>query len=492
MKPKKYIIGFFLTAFILLGAAALTVFHVDPFMHYHKPHTESYYYTLDLENQRNVNDGISRHFDYDALITGTSMIENFNTTEFDEIFGVNSIKLPYAGGSYKEINDSLETALKSNPQLKTIVRGLDTVFFFYDADAMRTDLGDFPDYLYDINPFNDVEYLLNKEILFHSVYPMIEESKAEGFTPGITTFTDYNRWQDLHTYGKNTVCPDGVGKIVPAAPKNEPLSEDTKKIIYDNITQNVTSLADSYPDVDFYYFFTPYSIVWWAGDVASGSISDWLNAEQYIIELILEQDNIKLFSFNNRADIVADLNNYQDNMHYAEWVNSLILKWMHDGQYRLTKDNYLDYLEEERKFYTNFDYDSLNTQADYESDYFAAALLNEELNGAVPVALTEYKAESENDAVKFSIDDIDSHRYLCFYGAGNAADLSPTVSVYDAQDELVSQLTVEAGKLDGSKHQFVLNLPKLTGAVTIVFTGGSVDKAESADGSYAFSDIMLY
>ena len=170
MKPKKYIIGFFLTAFILLGAAALTVFHVDPFMHYHKPHTDSYYYTLDLENQRNVNDGISRHFDYDALITGTSMIENFNTTEFDEIFGVNSIKLPYAGGSYKEINDSLETALKSNPQLKTIVRGLDTVFFFYDADAMRTDLGDFPDYLYDSNPFNDVEYLLNKEILFHSVY----------------------------------------------------------------------------------------------------------------------------------------------------------------------------------------------------------------------------------------------------------------------------------------------------------------------------------
>ena len=102
MKPKKYIIGFFLTAFILLGAAALTVFHVDPFMHYHKPHTDSYYYTLDLENQRNVNDGISRHFDYDALITGTSMIENFNTTEFDEIFGVNSIKLPYAGGSMQK------------------------------------------------------------------------------------------------------------------------------------------------------------------------------------------------------------------------------------------------------------------------------------------------------------------------------------------------------------------------------------------------------
>ncbi len=493
MNSKKYIVGFFLSAIALIGAAALTVYHVDPYIHYHKPHTESYFYTLGLENQRNVNYGICRHLDYDALITGTSMIENFNTTEFDEIFGVNSIKVPFAGGTYKEINDCLKVALKSNPELKTVVRGLDIVFFLYDADAMRTDLGEYPLYLYDDNPFNDVEYLFNKEILFHTVYPMIEESKGEVFTPGMTSFTDYNRWQDLHSYGKNTVCPEGLGHVVPVV-EEEPLSESTKKMIYDNVTQNITSLTDSYPDVDFYYFFTPYSIAWWSGSVGSGSFSDWLNAEQYIIELMLEHENIKLFSFSTRADILADLNNFQDNMHYAEWVNSLMLKWMHEGKYRLTVDNYLDYLEDECEYYINFDYDSIAEQEDYESDYYAAALLNEELTGASPVTLSEPETLEAKPGCEISIglDDIGGHRYLCFSGSGCCAGAAPSVRVYDAQGELVSELTVDLEKLDGEKHQFVLNLPKLDGAVTVVFSGGTLDNTVDTENTYIFSDIMLY
>ena len=50
---------------------------------------------------------------------------------------------------------------------------------------------------------------------------------------------------------------------------------------------------------------------------------------------------------------------------------------MHDGEYLLTKDNYQEYIENEREFYRNFDYDSLNNQTDYEDDFYAAELLNE-------------------------------------------------------------------------------------------------------------------
>lgn len=45
------------------------------------------------------------------------------------LFGTNSIKLPYFGGSYKEINDSLRTAFKYNSDIKTIIRGLDMSCF---------------------------------------------------------------------------------------------------------------------------------------------------------------------------------------------------------------------------------------------------------------------------------------------------------------------------------------------------------------------------
>lgn len=58
------------------------------------------------------------------------MTENFKTSEMNEIFGVNSIKVPYSGATYKELNDNLIIALENNPNLKTIVRCLDYVRIF--------------------------------------------------------------------------------------------------------------------------------------------------------------------------------------------------------------------------------------------------------------------------------------------------------------------------------------------------------------------------
>ena len=88
---------------LLMGMGAVTAV-IDPYFHYHKP-LERYQYVI--ENQRYQNNGIVKHFDYDAVITGTSMSENFKTSEMNEIFGVNAVKVPFSGSSYREINDNL-------------------------------------------------------------------------------------------------------------------------------------------------------------------------------------------------------------------------------------------------------------------------------------------------------------------------------------------------------------------------------------------------
>ena len=96
----------------ILSGMGFLVYQVDPYIHYHAPHVDRYFYSLD--NQRSQNDGISKHFEYDAMITGTSMTENFRTSEMDEIFGCHSIKVPFSGGSFKEINDNVTKALEAN------------------------------------------------------------------------------------------------------------------------------------------------------------------------------------------------------------------------------------------------------------------------------------------------------------------------------------------------------------------------------------------
>ena len=41
------------------------------------------------------------------------------------------------------------------------------------------------------------------------------------------------------------------------------LNDEEKEIIKKNIELNVTNVADEYPDVEFYYFYSPYSVVSW-------------------------------------------------------------------------------------------------------------------------------------------------------------------------------------------------------------------------------------
>ena len=142
-------------------------------------------------------------------------------------------------------------------------------------------------------------------------------------------------------------------------------------------------ISDQYPDVDFYYFFSPYSIAWWNSITNEGTLYRQLEAEQYIIELILEHPNIHLYSFNNDTALTTDLNNYKDTIHYGEWVNSAMLRWMHDGVGLLTKENYQDYLKAERAFYANIteeDITRLNAQPDYADDKTAEYLMEHKVS----------------------------------------------------------------------------------------------------------------
>ena len=84
---------------------ALITVYIDPLFHYHKP-LQGYEYPLD--NERYQNDGITRNFEYDSIITGTSMVENFKTSEANQIFGADFIKVPFWGSRYKETNDNLD------------------------------------------------------------------------------------------------------------------------------------------------------------------------------------------------------------------------------------------------------------------------------------------------------------------------------------------------------------------------------------------------
>lgn len=314
MNYKKFI-HIFLTLFVgAIVFAIATSVYIDPFFHYGKPNPKFFY---KLKQQRYQNDGILRHFEYDAIITGTSMTENFKASELDGIFDVKSIKVSYSGGSFKEINDAISVAYRTGHNVKVVIRALDYYKIMDDKDAMRNDLGSYPTYLYNDNIFDDVKYILNKDVLIRHSIPKIV-SAMKGQKGGITDFDTYSNWNKSCKFGREHVLEEPF-KEMKVTQVAELTDSEIKRTVA-NIEQNVIALAKANSETMFYYFFPPYSVAWWGKQMENGEIGKWLAAEKMAIEMMLECPNIKIFSFNLMTDIGTNFDNYKDSTHYGEWI----------------------------------------------------------------------------------------------------------------------------------------------------------------------------
>lgn len=89
---KRWLAVFGAFSGVCLAAIAALVIYVDPFFQYHKP-LPGFPYVLD--NQLTQNPGIAKNMDYDSIILGSSMVVQFNTQWFEDILGLQTMKLPY-------------------------------------------------------------------------------------------------------------------------------------------------------------------------------------------------------------------------------------------------------------------------------------------------------------------------------------------------------------------------------------------------------------
>lgn len=351
MSFKKWVVCFvslFAAALVLLGSVTVVI---DPFFHYHAPLPFLQY---DIFYQRYQNDGIVKHFYYDAVITGNSLCENFKSSELDALFGTNSVKVPFSGASCKELDQNNRAAIKANGDIRLIVMDIDCDNLISDKDMMSYDADDYPSFLYDSNPLNDVKYLFNKSI-FKTSLDTVSYTLAGNRT---TSFDDYSFWDTPgQPYGRDIILatysrPGATGEVLH-------MTAADAELVTGNISQNILETARANPQIEFYLFFPPVSVFYWDKQQRLGTLERQLEAHQLAVELMLECGNIHLFSFMDEFDLVTDFDRYKDYIHYDSRVNSWMLECMASDTHRLTRDNYSDYFARIYGFYTAYDYDAL-------------------------------------------------------------------------------------------------------------------------------------
>lgn len=348
---KRWFTGCILIYITAVFLIFLMVWIFDPYFHFHKPFS---FVSYRLYDERYTNDGISRHFDYDTILTGTSMAQNFKTSEADALFGVKSVKETFSGAGYRELSENLERALRRRTDLTTVIWTMDFNALIREKDYDSYD--NYPAYLYDDNPWNDVSYVFNKTVWYHCVLPNILKTLTG---QPRTTFDEYASWNKQTGYEYIMASYDRWEEKAEMIPG---LSDDEREMVSENVRQNFVNLANQYPDTTFYIFYTPYSICWWDFMNQEGMMQMQFDAELIATELLLQCPNVRLYNFNDKYDVITDLDNYRDKEHYSAEINSRILEWIAAGDGLVTKENYRERYELEKQYYLNYDYEGIFLQ----------------------------------------------------------------------------------------------------------------------------------
>lgn len=343
---KKFCIAFICITLCVLVAAASFVYAVDPFNVY-RADEDMTKIIYQMPYYQNI--GIAKHTKYDTLITGTSMTQNFRGFWFNEKFGCNAIRLSFDGGVVSDFEALLRTAAENNKELKTVYFGLDN--YLITADSKLNDINErIPEYQLDGNPFTNVKYLLNKDVIFNYIPTYFSYKNYEGYN-----FYEMHAWDTSDSnYSKERVL-NGYS----IAEKTEMLPADSFKSNCDELLKVVNGIIKDNPKVQFVLFAPPYSILYWHNLIQTGKLEATFYALDYVYSELLKNENVRLFYFQNSFEKITDLDGYKDENHYGTEYNKYMLDCFADGNMEITADNYKSVLSEMKSFAEGYNYDLL-------------------------------------------------------------------------------------------------------------------------------------
>lgn len=338
-KVKQQLSILIITSLVCILLICSVVVVIDPFFVYHKP-LDGWYYTID--NQLEQNPGIARHFDYDSLMLGSSMTTNFDTLLFDEALGTNMIKLSYNAAHPEDIRRIMDIVTEEKDSVSHIFLCIDITNYMYTPGTLSYT---YPEHLYDKNPFNDLKYLLNKDVLLTYV---LKSYLGKESTP---VNEMYWHWKDM-TYDARHVLSNYT------APETKtPSGRYTLENLEENLKSCILPYIESMPDTEFHIFFPPYSMLYWHSSLATKDVDTKIDGMIYTTEFFSGYANVDIHYFQNEEEWICDLNNYTDTTHFSKGVTDEITRKLCNGENVVTKENYADTLEQFREFVKSFDYE---------------------------------------------------------------------------------------------------------------------------------------
>jgi len=155
-----------------------------------------------------------------------------------------------------------------------------------------------------------------------------------------------NYWEDKFTFSKERTLEyfSAVrsGKAEAMQNTNTEIEVlDPENVSTTNLDKNALELVKNNPDINFYIFFPPYSILYFV-DLYEKDINlfkaEFKLKEELMCNMV-EYDNAKVFDFQHLDSITHNLDNYKDLSHFSSSTNKFIIDSLKVGEVELNQDS---------------------------------------------------------------------------------------------------------------------------------------------------------
>ncbi len=321
----------------LLAAVMLVVYLVDPFYQYHAPFFGLPAVLYDRDHQVV---GTIRSFEYDSVLLGSSVAENFNTDYLKEQYDCDTLKVIRASGSVADLLYYMDM-VHEEQELKRVFWSLD-IFALTSSTEVTLYGEEFPRYLHTKSILDDYSYLLNKDVLFMKI-PLTFAYGAQGRNSNGQAY-DWSADKDFSAAGamRAYVKPE----------ENLPMQsfEEEKPLIAENIRM-VLEEINSHPQTEYTILFPPYSMLWWDSGYVNGISEKYFYVLEQVLPQLIACENVKVYFFMAEKDIVCNLDNYMDMIHYTPAINQFMLEQLDREKYLVDAENQDAVLQEMRQVY---------------------------------------------------------------------------------------------------------------------------------------------
>lgn len=341
MKGQKRMFHLLLGIVLFLGSVTLLVYLADPFFHYHAP----WFGLKAVENEKEYQvPGILKNFEYDSVLAGSSVVMSMDTDTLNERFSCRTVKAVGGSAAAPLLDYYLDIAFETH-EIKYVFYGVD-VFSFYNDPDMQV-VSDDVEFLVNDNPFDDVEYLWNMDIIGIKIPEMIAASRDENLREGLI----YQLNKDMPLGPEEVLlmhCP-GAGKVQ----KAKPLTYQQ-----DHVTENINRMEERVrenPDTEFLFFIPPYSIVWWDDAYEKGLLDAYLYTLEQCMARLLPYENAHFYTTEfNEKETITDLYQYMDYIHGGVPVTERMAQKIGREEDEITLDNYKEELARLREVFLQF------------------------------------------------------------------------------------------------------------------------------------------